>query len=60
MALQDVFGDDEPVHDREPEAWRPPVPCPNCDSNETRFVTLRHEMSVYECEVCGTQFEVEE
>lgn len=57
---EDVFGDDEPVHDREPEPWRPPVRCRKCKSDQTRFVTLTHEMSVYTCEICGTGFEVEE
>ena len=58
--IDDVFGDDEPVHGREPEPWRPPVHCRRCDSDQTRFVTLRYEMSVYECEICGAEFEIEE
>ena len=57
---EDVFGEDEPIHDREPDPWRPPAHCPKCHTDQTRFVTLKHEMSVYECELCGTQFEVEE
>lgn len=58
--MQDVFGDDEPVHEHEPEPWRSPVRCPQCSREDTRFVTLQHEMSVYECTICGTQFEIEE
>ena len=40
--------------------WRPLVPCPQCRQTRTRFITLRHELSVYECELCRLQFEVEE
>ena len=58
--VEDVFDEDEPAHDWEPEPWRPPARCPGCNSDQTRLITLRHEMSVYECEVCGAQFEVEE
>lgn len=43
-----------------PEPWRPPVRCPQCNGVQTRFLTLRYEVSVYECETCGLQFEVEE
>jgi len=61
MSLPEVFGeDDEPIPQGEPEPWRPPVSCPNCQNGETRFVTLRYEMSVYVCEICGVEFEVEE
>ncbi len=50
----------EPPESDEAPPWRPPVICPNCGSNETRFVEPRHEMSVYECGVCQAQFEEEE
>jgi len=54
----DFFDEDEPID--EPPAWRPPVRCPACQSEETRLVTLHHEMSVYACERCHAQFEIEE
>lgn len=60
MTLEDVFGDDEPIHDQEPEPWRPAVRCPKCDSDQTRFLSLQHEMSIYTCELCKTRFETEE
>ena len=44
----------------EPPVWRPPVPCPKCQQTDTRLVTLRHEMSVYACERCHIEFEIEE
>lgn len=44
----------------EPQGWKPPVACPQCSRTETRFVTLHYELSVYECEACGVQFEVDE
>jgi len=50
---------DEPTSE-EPEPWRPPVPCPTCGQTQTRFVGMRYEMSVYECEFCQLQFEVDE
>ena len=40
--------------------WQPPVACPKCGSADTRFVEPHHEMSVYECNVCGFCFEIEE
>lgn len=40
--------------------WSSPVTCPNCGSNEIRFVEPHYEMSVYECLVCGYHFEIEE
>lgn len=48
------------VPDEPPESWRPPVVCPECGTDQARFVTLRYEMSVYACEVCHLEFEVEE
>ncbi len=60
MLLQESFGDEEPLGEQEPESWRPPVRCPQCHGIQTRFLTLHYEMSVYECEVCGIQFEAEE
>lgn len=56
---EDVFEEGE-LPPEEPETWHPPVPCPQCRQTRTRFVTMRYEMSVYECELCGIQFEVEE
>ena len=44
----------------EPQGWKPPVPCPQCQRTETRFVTYHYEMSVYLCEICGVQFEINE
>ena len=44
----------------EPQGWKAAVACPNCGRTETRFVTLKYEMSVYVCEICDTQFEVDE
>ena len=41
-------------------ALHPPVQCPKCYSTDTRFVEPNHEMSVYECNVCGYHFEIEE
>lgn len=40
--------------------WHPPVECPECGSNDTRFVEPHDEMSVYECNACGCRFEIEE
>ena len=58
MTLQEFSEGDEPTPEREP--WRPPVQCPQCGTDQTRFVALRHEMSVYTCEFCDVEFEVEE
>ena len=44
----------------EPGGWRPPVACPNCLQPSTRLITLQHEMSLYACERCRIQFEIEE
>jgi len=57
--VEDFFKDNEVPPD-EPPIWPQPVPCPQCQQTTTRFVTLQHEMSVYACESCRTQFEVEE
>ena len=59
MHSQDAF-DEEPLHEQEPESWRPPAECPQCHGTQTRLMTLRYEMSIYECEACGIQFETEE
>jgi hypothetical protein len=57
--MEGVFIDGEnPLE--EPERWRPPAACPQCRQTRTRFVELHYEMSVYECELCGIRFEVEE
>ncbi len=40
--------------------WQPRVQCPKCGSTDTRFIEPHHEISVYECNVCGCRFEVEE
>jgi len=62
MMREDFSDEDEESvpEQEEPEAWRPPARCPHCLGNQTRFLTLNYEMSVYECELCGIQFEVEE
>ena len=41
-------------------AWLPAALCPQCKSDEVRFVEPHYEMSVYECLVCGCRFETEE
>ena len=57
MQDDEQFDDgDEPVFDE----WHPPVACPECGRASTRFVTRRYERNVYECEICGTEFEAEE
>ena len=40
--------------------WNPPVECPKCYSKDTRFVEPHYEKSIYECNVCGCRFEIEE
>jgi len=40
--------------------WHPPVQCPKCGSTDTHFVEPYYEMSIYECNICGCGFEVEE
>lgn len=40
--------------------WFPPVACPQCGSTDTRFVKPHYEMAIYECNVCGFRFEIEE
>ena len=40
--------------------WNPPVECPRCGSTDTRFVEPRDEVLVYECNICGCRFEMEE
>lgn len=52
--------DDEPVPEEKSAVWRPPARCPECRANQTRFVGMNYEMSVYECDVCGTKFEAED
>ena len=59
MAFQDVFDEGEPVYGSEPEPWQPPPRCPQCHGNQTRFMTLNYEVSVYACDMCGIQFETE-
>jgi len=54
------FADSEELPSEEPESWHPPVPCPQCGRTQTRFVEMRYEVSVYECELCEVRFEVEE
>ena len=41
-------------------SWQPPARCPQCRGAQTRFIRMEYEASVYECEVCGVQFEAEE
>ena len=38
--------------------WFPRIGCPQCGSQDTRFVQPRYEMSIYECNACGCRFEV--
>jgi hypothetical protein len=52
--------EEESVPEGAPEPWRPPVRCPGCRGLQTRFVTMNYEMSVYECESCGLEFEHED
>jgi rubredoxin len=59
MSAQDEF-DEEPTFEAEPESWQPPARCPQCRGAQTRFIRMEYEASVYECEVCGIQFEAEE
>jgi predicted RNA-binding Zn-ribbon protein involved in translation (DUF1610 family) len=40
--------------------WSGLVQCPECGSQDIRFAEPHHEMSVYECNVCGCRFEIEE
>lgn len=40
-------------------SWREPAICPDCGSEETRFMESRYESSVYQCERCGASFEIE-
>jgi uncharacterized Zn finger protein len=39
--------------------WHPAVECSKCGSDDTRFIEPRYEISVYECNSCGTRFEIE-
>ncbi len=56
---EDFFEEGELPPD-EPAIWRLPVMCPQCGQTRTRLLRLRHEMSVYTCELCKIEFEVEE
>ena len=56
---EDFFEEGELPPD-EPATWRPPVACPQCRQTHTRLVSLHHEMSLYACELCQLEFEVEE
>ena len=40
--------------------WFPEVVCPKCASRDVRFIEPHYEMSVYECNICGYRFEIEE
>lgn len=60
MSLAGRYEDEEAPYDPEPEPWRPPVQCPECFARQTRFLSLHHEVSVYECDLCGVRFEIEE
>lgn len=40
--------------------WNPPVEFPKCNSKDTKFIESNEEMSIYECNMCGCRFEVEE
>ena len=50
------FNDEEVEKDSD---WQPDVECPFCGSTDTVFVEMHYEMSVYECQVCNRQFEIE-
>jgi hypothetical protein len=44
--------------DEEPLGWTEPVPCPACDSTETRLmIEIPSDVPIYECERCRTRFE---
>ena len=60
MTRQESFGEEEPLDEEASASWRPPVHCPQCHGIQTRFLSLQYEMSVYECDECGVQFETEE
>lgn len=61
MAGDDFVLGDEGSHVDEPqEDWRRPVRCPQCISAAGRCVSPHDQPAVYECEVCGLQFEVDE
>jgi predicted adenine nucleotide alpha hydrolase (AANH) superfamily ATPase len=40
--------------------WFPSVEYPKCGSRDIRFIKLHQETSIYECNVCGCLFELEE
>ena len=40
--------------------WRGAPICPQCGSEDVRFVEPHYEMSIYECNVCRCRFEIEE
>ncbi len=54
----DFFEEGEDLPEFE-EVWQPPVRCPKCHQDETRLVTMKFEVSVYVCEICNVQFEIE-
>ena len=58
--MSEDFFEEGDLPPEEPTGWRPPVPCPQCHQTRTRFITLHHELSAHECELCRIQFEVEE
>ncbi len=59
MLSEDFFKEGEDLPPEEPDTWRPPVPCPKCQSPDTRLVTMRYERLVYTCERCECQFEMD-
>lgn len=58
--MKEDFFEEGGLPPEEPPVWRPPVRCPQCHQTQTRMVTMHHEMSVYVCELCRTEFEIEE
>ncbi len=40
--------------------WYPAAVCPECGSDDTRFVEPHEELLVYECNTCGARFEKEQ
>ena len=55
-----AFEEGEPSFEAEPEPWQAPARCPGCRTAQTRFIRMEHEASVYECQLCGIEFEAEE
>ena len=59
MGDQSYFEEGELPPEEDP-IWRPQVTCPSCGLQQTRLLSMRHEASLYRCEVCSVEFEVDE